>query len=64
MASKLNTLRYGSLAEAQAVMDGDDPLLDHQLRALVFNLVDVVRVQQSAIDRLQRRIAEIAPEFS
>jgi hypothetical protein len=64
MASRLNTLRYGSLAEVQAIMDGDEPLPDHQLRALVFNLVDVIRVQQSAIDRIQDRLFDIAPEIS
>ena len=64
MASKLNMIRYEPLREVQTIMDGDEPLTDHQLRALVFNLVDVVLVHQSTIDRLQDRIAEIAPEFS
>ena len=49
---RLNALRYGSLAEASKIMDDDEPLTMHELHALVFNLVDVVRVQQREIDSL------------
>jgi hypothetical protein len=62
MASRLNTLRYGSLHEAWRLMDGDDPLDQTELRALVFNLVDVVRVQQKEIDRLTEASASRSGE--
>jgi hypothetical protein len=64
MSSRLNVMRYGSIAEVSNEMDGDRPLNESELRALVFNLVDVVRVQQKTIDEMHDKLVQIMPELS
>lgn len=64
MSSRLNLMRYGSLLEASNEMDADRPLNESELRALVFNLVDVVRVQQRTIDEMHDKLTQLMPELS
>lgn len=64
MSGRLNLMRYGSLLEASNEMDGDRPLNESELRALVFNLVDVVRVQQRTIDEMHDKLTQLMPELS
>jgi hypothetical protein len=53
--SNLNLLRNGSLDEAREVMDGDIPLDEYELRALVFNLVDTVARLEAEVRELKAR---------
>jgi hypothetical protein len=49
--SRLNLMRHGTLEEATAQMDGDEPLSEAELRALVFNLADKL-LQEQKRDRI------------
>ena len=50
--NRLNLMRYGDLDRVLAEMDGDEPLSDDELRALVFNLADKLQRAERDILRI------------
>lgn len=56
-------LRYGSLEEVQAVLEERPPANMDEVRAVLMNLIDNVRVLERSVTRLGDRVAEIAPEI-
>lgn len=63
MNSDRNKLRYGSLAELQSILEERPPENMDEVRAVLMNVLDNVRVVNQSVDRLTDRMAEIAPEI-
>lgn len=61
--SKRNVLRYGSLAEVQQILE-ERTLDPDEVRAVLLNVLDNVRVLDRTNARLAERVAEVAPEVS
>ena len=60
MSSRFNTLRHGSLDDAMAVADGDIPLSEGEVRALLFNLVQRVRQLEAELVIERDKLARLA----